>query len=228
MNVISYIRVSTRKQGESGLGLEAQRAAVDMYVRQTGAKALANYKEVESGRDMDRPELVKALAHCRRSKSTLVVAKMDRLSRNAAFLLALRDSKVEFVACDIPNANRLTVGIMALIAEDEVERISTRTKAALAAAKARGTLLGSARPGHWDGREAARLAGLRKARERSAELARRAAVEAYSDLRPMIIKLRQEGQSLREIAHRLTDDGHATRTGKPWNPVQVARVLTVA
>src|SRR5262249_30576754 len=103
-DIVSYIRVSTRKQGESGLGLEAQEAAVKQYAKESGARILASYREVESGRKTDRPELAKALAHAKRSRAVLVVAKMDRLSRNAAFLLALRDSAVNFIACDNPTA----------------------------------------------------------------------------------------------------------------------------
>src|SRR5712692_11134175 len=158
--VIGYLRVSTKGQGESGLGIEAQRSAVEAYCKQAGATFNMCYTEVESGKLADRPELARALAHARRSKATLVVAKLDRLARNVAFLSALMDSRAPFVACDNPHANRLTLHILAAVAEAEAVAISQRTKAALQAAKARGTLLGSARPDHWKGNEQARLAGL--------------------------------------------------------------------
>jgi DNA invertase Pin-like site-specific DNA recombinase len=145
VKLIAYYRVSTDKQGRSGLGLDAQKAAVTHYVTTTRAKLAASFSEIESGKRIDRPQLLAALAACRLHRATLVIAKLDRLARNAAFLLNLRDSGVEFVACDMPDANRLTVGIMALMAEYEREMISQRTKAALASAKARGTRLGGFR-----------------------------------------------------------------------------------
>src|SRR5262245_20848184 len=153
MKIIAYYRVSTRKQGDSGLGLEGQQHEVQTHAQRNNATIVASYKEVERGKKSDRPELAKALAHAKRSKAVLVVAKLDRLSRNVAFLSALMESKVQFVCCDNPHATSLTIHILAAVAEDEAKRISARTKAALAAAKMRGTLLGSARPGHWSGRE---------------------------------------------------------------------------
>jgi DNA invertase Pin-like site-specific DNA recombinase len=224
-DIIAYYRVSTKQQGESGLGLEAQETAVQNYARQNGATIKASYVEVESGKLADRPELARALAHARRSKATLVVAKLDRLARNVAFLSALMESKVPFVAADNPHANRLTVHILAAVAEAEAVAISQRTKAALAAAKARGTLLGSARPGHWDGREDARQAGLEKARGVAVKVKQAKADEAYADLVPIVAACKAEGLSLRETAARLNAEGHTTRRGRPWNPVQVTRVL---
>jgi DNA invertase Pin-like site-specific DNA recombinase len=163
---IAYCRVSTKQQGESGLGLEGQREAVRRYAAQTGGAILREYVEVESGKRADRPQLLKALAHARRSRATLVVAKLDRLARNVAFLSAVMDSGADFVAVDNPNANRLTLHILAAVAEAEAKAISDRTKAALAAAKVRGTLLGSARPEHWAGREGLRLEGLTRVARR--------------------------------------------------------------
>jgi DNA invertase Pin-like site-specific DNA recombinase len=141
--LVAYERVSTARQGKSGLGLEAQRKAIDDYAATKGGTILARFTEVESGRKNDRPELEKALQLARITGATLVIAKLDRLSRNAAFLLTLRDAGVSFVACDMPEANDLTVGIMALVAQQEREAISRRTKEALAAAKARGVKLGN-------------------------------------------------------------------------------------
>ena len=135
-------------------------------------------------------------------------------------------SGADFVACDNPHANKLTIHILAAVAEDEAERISSRTKAALAAAKARGVVLGSARLGHWEGREDARLAGLAKGRSVSAKVLAERAAEAYADLTPgMRGEWRTSGMSLQAIADRLNSEGHTTRRGKPWNPVQVSRIL---
>ena len=223
--IVGYFRVSTKQQGESGLGLEGQQAAVEAHAQQAGATIIGRYVEVESGKLADRPELARALAHARRSKATLVVAKLDRLARNVAFLSALMESKVPFVACDNPHANKLTIHILAAVAEDEAERISQRTKAGLAALKARGALLGSARPGHWDGLEDVRLAGLAKARTRAATVNRAKAAEVYGDLMPTVTQLRNAGLSLQGIAEELNAQGHTTRRGRPWNPMQVARVL---
>jgi DNA invertase Pin-like site-specific DNA recombinase len=227
-DLIAYYRVSTKAQGESGLGLEAQEAAVKAHAKQSGANIRAAYVEVESGKLADRPELARALAHARRSKATLVVAKLDRLARNVAFLSALMDSSVPFVACDNPHANRLTLHILAAVAEAEARAISERTKAALAAAKARGKLLGSARPGHWEGREQTRLAGLEKARAVAIGVRQAKAKDAYADLVPVLTDLRGEGLSLAAIADRLNAEGHTTRRGRPWNPMQVSRVLAGA
>ena len=224
-NVIAYFRVSTKKQGASGLGLEGQVTAVEQYATSTGGKIVASYKEVESGKRKDRPDLARALAHAKRSKAVLVVAKLDRLARNVAFLSALMESGVEFSACDQPHASRFTLHILSAVAEHEVRAISERTKAALKAAKARGTLLGSARADHWEGREHLRRAGQRKATAKAAESHRRAADEAYSDLQPIIGEMRTAGASLRAIADRLNELGHSTRRGSAWNASQVMRVI---
>lgn len=223
--IIPYYRVSTVKQGKSGLGLEGQEAAVSAFVAQRGCNVLATYQEVESGKRADRPQLAKALAHAKRSKATLVVAKLDRLARNVAFLSRLMESGVDFIAIDLEHANRLTIHILSAVAEGEAKAISDRTKAALQAAKVRGMKLGSARPGHWDGREDARLDGLAKAREESKKIRTQAADEAYADLLPEMQRLRGEDKTLQQIADALNELGHTTRRGKPWNAVQVMRVL---
>ena len=219
--IVGYQRVSTKGQGESGLGLEGQETAIKAYAQQTGAKVVAMYTEVESGKLADRPELLKALAHARRSKATLVVAKLDRLARNVAFLSALMDSNVPFVAGDNPHANRLTLHILAAVAEAEAKAISDRTKAALAAYKVRGGKLGAELPQCRNLTAEARAKGIRMAGDAN----RQAADEAYSDLIPTVQAMKAEGLSLRAIAERLNAEGHTTRRGKPWNQVQVARVL---
>jgi DNA invertase Pin-like site-specific DNA recombinase len=224
--IIAYYRVSTAKQGRSGLGMEGQQAAVDAFASRRGCEVLASYTEVESGKLADRPQLSKALAHAKRSKATLVVAKLDRLARNVAFLSHLMESGVDFIAIDLEHANRLTIHILSAVAEGEAKAISDRTKAALQAAKARGTELGSARPGHWEGREAARLNGLAKARKESAKVRTEAAAEAYVDLLPTMQQLRSEGATFKEIADKLSEQGHTTRRGNSWNGVQVMRVLS--
>jgi len=224
-NLIGYVRVSTKQQGASGLGLEAQRAAVDAYSRQQGGKVITIYTEVESGKKNDRSELHRALAHARRIKATLVVAKLDRLSRNAAFLLTLQEGKVLLVCCDNPHANELTIGLLAVIAQHEARMISQRTKDALKAVKARGVKLGSHREGHWEGKEELRLEGLRKGRLIAARVKAQAAASAYSDLVPQIIQMRNEGQSLRVIANKLNVEGQQTRDGKPFTAMTIHRII---
>jgi DNA invertase Pin-like site-specific DNA recombinase len=142
---VSYLRVSTARQGISGLGLEAQRAAVAGFLDGGDWTLVQEVLEVESGKRNDRPALATAIKLCRKHRATLVIAKLDRLARNVAFISNLMESGVEFVAVDMPQANRFVVHILAAVAEQEAEAISTRTKAALAAAKARGTKLGGRR-----------------------------------------------------------------------------------
>lgn len=216
-NMVAYFRVSTQKQGASGLGLEAQQACVADYAAATGATILASYQEVESGKRSDRPELARAMAHARRAKATLIIAKLDRLARNVHFLSGLMEGGVDFVACDQPHANRLTIHILAAVAEDEARRTSERTRAALAAYKARGGRLGT--PANLTGEAKARGQRLGTARVKAR------AVEAYADLVPLLRELRGGGASLREIAAILNGGGHMTRTQRPWNHNQVGRVL---
>jgi DNA invertase Pin-like site-specific DNA recombinase len=223
--LIGYRRVSTQKQGQSGLGLEAQDTAIGLYVRSSGCTLMATYTEVETGKRSDRPELARAMAHAKRIGATLVIAKLDRLARNVYFVSGLMESGVDFVACDNPTANRLTIHILAAVAEDEARRISERTKAALAAAKARGTKLGGKRPGqHVLTAEDRRKGGANGSESRSIR-ARGRAIDSYAELAPTIHQLRDEGLSLRMIADRLNTDGRKTRTGAAWSQVQVKRIL---
>ena len=219
--IIAYRRVSTKRQEDSGLGLDAQLKAIRDFTELTGAKVLRIYTETESGRNCNRPELAKAIADAKRSNAKLVIAKLDRLSRNAAFLLTLQDSKLDFVCCDNPDANRLTIGILAVVAEDEAIRISQRTKAALAAYKARGGLLGGSRPECRNLTEDGRQRGVQAAsRKRTAS-----AAEAYTDLTPMMREWKADGYTQKAIANELNRLEYATRQGKPWNQGQVSRVL---
>ena len=161
---ISYLRVSTARQGESGLGLEAQRAAVEAWLNGGSWQLVEEVVEVESGKShRNRPKLARALDACRRYGAKLIISRLDRLSRDPVFLLSLRDAGIDFTAVDMPNANRMTVGVMALVAEQEREAISARTKAALQAAKARGVKLGTPRPDRspFHDRALAQEAGLR-------------------------------------------------------------------
>lgn len=214
---ISYLRVSTTKQGASGLGLEAQRKAVTDYLNGGRWSLIQEVLEVESGKRADRPKLAEALRLCRLHGATLVIAKLDRLSRDAAFLLNLQAAGVRFVAADMPEANELVVGIMAVVAQAERKMISARTKAALAAAKARGANLGGDR-------------GVTPSAEAQAK--GRAAMKAKADgrafdLMPIIAELRAGGAtSLRELAAGLNARGIPTARGGAWSAIQVSRVLT--
>jgi DNA invertase Pin-like site-specific DNA recombinase len=216
---VAYYRVSTQQQGRSGLGLEAQQDAVRRYLKGGRWQLVAEYTEVESGKQNARPKLDAALACCRLHGATLVVAKLDRLSRNAAFLLTLRDSGVDFIAADMPEANRLTIGVLAVVAEHEREAIAARTKAALAAAKARGIRLGN--PAHLT-QAARRLGTIASARARRARAAQRA-----NDLVPTIAELRQNGAyTLRELANGLNCRGIPASRGGRWTAAQVRRLLS--
>jgi DNA invertase Pin-like site-specific DNA recombinase len=209
---VAYYRVSTDKQGQSGLGLDAQRQAVMTYLNGGPWKLVAEHTEVETGKRADRPELQKALAACRKHKAKLVIAKLDRLSRNLAFIATLMDSNVEFIAADNPHANRLTVHILAAVAEHERTAISERTRAALQAAKHRGVKLGGPR-----------LAAARKA---SIKVRSEAADAFAANVRPIIKEIQASGvRSLRGVARALTARGIRSPRGRDWSDVQVAAVL---
>jgi DNA invertase Pin-like site-specific DNA recombinase len=207
-----YYRVSTQKQGVSGLGLEAQQAAVRAFV-QDPAQLLLEFVEIESGKKNRRPQLLAAIAEARRVGSTLLIAKLDRLSRNASFILALRDSGVDFVCCDMPDANTLTVGLFAVLAQHERETISKRTKDALAAKKARGAQLGNPRNMTPAITQQGQAAMQRNAHEHQAN--RQAAQLAEL--------LRAKEQTLWEIATALNAAGYRTRRGKAFHATTVHR-----
>jgi DNA invertase Pin-like site-specific DNA recombinase len=220
MRTVAYYRVSTDRQGRSGLGLEAQREAVRVFLAGKGWPPVAEFVEIESGKRKDRPELAKAMEACRLYRATLVIAKLDRLARNVAFVSALMESGVEFVAADFPQANRLTIHILAAVAEHEAAMVSQRTKAALAAAKARGTKLGGFR-GHAPSdavRAAASQAKAAGARENAERVL------------PTIRELQAGGvTSLSGLARELNSRGVPTARGTgQWQAMQVQRVLRLA
>jgi DNA invertase Pin-like site-specific DNA recombinase len=209
-----YYRVSTQKQGISGLGLEAQQAAVRAFV-QDPAQLVGEFVEIESGKQNQRPQLLAAMAEARRVGCTLLIAKLDRLSRNASFILALRDSGVDFVCCDMPDANTLTVGLFAVLAQHERETISKRTKDALAAKKARGFQLGNPQNMTSAITQQGQATMQRNAREHQAN--QQAALLA--DL------LRAQGETLWQIATRLNAAGYRTRRGGVFHATTVQRLL---
>jgi DNA invertase Pin-like site-specific DNA recombinase len=213
---VTYYRVSTQKQGRSGLGLDAQKAEVRRYLDSHGGTVLASFTEVESGRRDDRPQLAAALRRCRQTRSTLLVAKLDRLSRSAAFLLTLRDSGARFVAADLPDMNETIVGIMAVIAQTERQAISDRTRAALAAAKRRGVRLGHARTlVHTKG--TARVA---------TQAAQQVAKARAEELRDVVEDARKAGAvSLRQLANHLNGLSITTPRGGTWAAASVSRLL---
>lgn len=215
---VAYYRVSTAKQGRSGLGLEAQQSAVRGYLNGGSWDLIGEAVEIESGKRADnRPQLQEALRLCRTTGATLIVAKLDRLSRDAAFLMQLQNSGVSFVAADMPGANSFSVGVMALVAQQEREAISTRTKAALAAAKARGVSLGGRRSHTLPSHAAAAIS----ANVRS-EIAKRRTL----DVLVSVEQAKQNGAvSLRMIAAALTASGVKTPRGGAWSAAQVKRVL---
>lgn len=217
--VAAYYRVSTDKQGRSGLGLDAQRESVRALCEARGWEIVSEFTEVESGKRNDRPELNAALDHARLTGAKLVVAKLDRLSRDAAFTLQLRNSGVDFVCADNPDVNRLTIGLLAVINEDERERISERTKAALAAAKARGVKLGNP-----NGAKALRRAGKGN---RASVAAIQSNAESFAEgLRGTVDAIRGDGvKSLAGIASELNARHMRTARGGKWHASTVRNLL---
>jgi len=213
---IAYYRVSTARQGASGLGLEAQKKTVSDYLGGGAGVLAGEFLEIESGRRTDRPQLATALQACRQHQATLVIAKLDRLARDAHFLLGLEKAGVDFVACDMPSANRLMLGILALVAEEEARAISARTKAALAAAKARGTVLGAP----------ANLTNVELGIRNSAKVRMAAAQRRAVDLRPLIQELCLSGASTASaLARELSARSIPAPRGGSWRAVQVQRLL---
>lgn len=212
MKFVSYCRVSTDKQGLHGLGIEAQRQAVARYLASMDCELVGSFEEVESGANNKRPQLAAAIQTAKSKKAVLVIAKLDRLSRNAAFLLQLQDSGIDFVACDMPNADKLSVGIIALLAQRERQLISERTKAGLAIAKQRGVALGNPNP------------------DKSLKKAVQANIQRKLEFAKAAIKSIREIQStgvdtLARIADCMNKRGEQTARGGKWTATAVKRVL---
>lgn len=217
MKVVTYYRVSTKMQGRSGLGLMAQRLSVDRHLASLNAQVLAEFVEVESGGKADRPELTRALRRCRLSGATLIVAKLDRLSRDVEFIAQLQKSAVRFACADTPGASDLTIGLLAVIAQNERQMISTRTREALTAAKARGVRLGNPR--------LAEIANTDTANARAAHMAK--AAERNAQIASVIAEIEAEaGESLplQAIADQLNEAGYTTARGKAFSKTTVMRI----
>jgi len=217
MKYVAYLRVSTDRQGKSGLGLDAQRKAVQAFVTGRAGEQVAEFVEVESGKVNERPQLALALAEARKAGAVLLIAKLDRLARNVAFIANLLEAGVEVTAADMPEANRFILQIMACVAEQEGRAISDRTRSALAAAKARGTALGWSIPS-------------RKAEQAEAALkgAKVNAVKAdryANNVLPLIIDAQRRGLSLNQIAAELNARGVTTARGGQWYATTVKNVL---
>lgn len=210
---VAYFRVSTQKQGANGLGMDAQREAVRRFLSSTG-QLIGEFVEVETGRGSNalakRPQLAEALAICKRTGAKLLIAKLDRLARNVHFVSGLMESKVKFVACDMPEANDLTIHVMAAFAEHEAKRISQRTKEGLAVAKARGVKLG--------------VSGPLNLRQNLSERQRDAAANAER-LRPLFLGFKAQGLNQRGMVEALNSAGVLATMGGSWSLVQVQRII---
>ncbi|AGC75972.1 resolvase-like protein [Nonlabens dokdonensis] len=213
-NFVAYYRVSTQKQGRSGLGLDSQKKAVLNFLSVDDVIS-CEFTDIESGKNNNRPNLLKAIDICRQSGAILLIAKLDRLSRNAAFIFKLRDSQVKFKCVDMPEANSVTIGIMAVLAQDERERISIRTKAALAEKKSQGFKLGN--PENLTSK--ARIKGMEQ-RIRNARLD-----SNNRKATAMIVALEKQGKTFYTIANELNNLGFCTRRGNKFQQNQVQRLF---
>jgi DNA invertase Pin-like site-specific DNA recombinase len=215
MKYVAYYRVSTKQQGNSGLGLEAQKSAVMSFIRNDESMLAAEFSEIESGKNDDRVGLADAIDFCKKNKATLLIAKLDRLSRNAAFIFKLKDSKIDFTCCDLPEANTLTIGIFATLAQHERELISKRTKAALQALKDRGVKLGKPENLTKEGRDKAHAANRIKAANN----------ENNKRALAMVCEYKKQGMTLQAIADKLNNAGFKSSTGKAFQRTTVNRLL---
>ena len=212
--MVFYLRVSTSKQGADGNGIQHQMTVVNRYAESNGGDVVGQFIEVESGgkTDSERPQLAAALEKCKKENAVLVCSKIDRLSRNAEFLLRLMNSRVEFVCCDIPNCDRFTISLFAILAEKEKNMISERTKNALKMVKARGIKLGSPNP---------ELSVIKMN-----EGARKARIDFKNKIVPIINEIKSTGiETLQGVADCLNRRGISTRNGKQWYPTQIRNLL---
>ncbi len=208
---IAYYRVSTQKQGQSGLGLEAQKTAVHRFTNNCTDCIVSEFTDIESGKNDNRPELQKAIEEAKKHKAHLLIAKLDRLSRNASFIFMLRDAKIDFTCCDMPQANSITIGIMAVLAQDERERISQRTKVALQELKKKGIKLGS--PQNLS------IEAIQKGKQVRMENAK--SNENNRQAKALIASLRTQGISFYQITKEINSLGFKTRRGGSFSQNQV-------
>lgn len=219
-DIVAYYRVSTKLQGFGGLGMAAQRHAVECFASKNESRIIGAYEEVETGSKdhlRNRPELARALAHAKRSRAILVIARLDRLSRSVFVTAQLHQSNVDFVACDNPHANRLTIQILAVLAEHESRMTSARVKAAFAIRKAAGKSLKPPAPLSAENR--------RKGQAAAAIANRQRARDECADLLPMLRSVAGSGSSLQTIANRLNELGHTNRRGNPWSKSNVQKLF---
>lgn len=225
---VSYLRVSTAKQGASGLGLDAQRRAIAEYLAATGGEVVGEFEEIESGKRNDRPALAAAIERCGLTGSRLLIAKLDRLSRNVHFLTGLEERGVDFVACDMPDANQFTVHIMVAVAQQEQRVISARTKAALGSIKAR-LKAKEVYVSKKSGKAIKRLGNPQGLSISRPDLGSAAVIQKADSfaarVQPIAAELRSQGLSLASIADRLTAMHVQTPRGKAWSSMAVKRVL---
>ena len=214
MEYIVYYRVSTKKQGQSGLGLEAQRTIVENFIK--GNQVIAEFTEIETGKSANRPQLNKALECCKSNNATLVVAKLDRLARNLHFVTSLQAANVDFVCCDMPSANRLTIHIIAAIAENEAQLISQRTKAALAEKKKQGIKLGNPQNNGLTSNSIAKGMNIRKENALSNERNKQAGT--------LILSMRNNGAKWSEIVSQLNANGFKTRRNCTFDITAIKRL----
>ena len=214
MKYVCYYRVSTKSQGKSGLGLGDQKMIVERFLRE-GDVILEEYTEVESGRKSARPKMLEAIRACQKNGAKLLIAKLDRLSRNVAFVMTLRDSGVDFVACDLPDANTLTVGIMVTFAQHEAERGSERTKAALAQKKAQGFKLGKPENLTKSAIDKGRVIRIENAKTHKANVQAKELATLYRNM----------GMTYQSIADKLNQSHYLTRREKLFDRKTVYRLL---
>jgi DNA invertase Pin-like site-specific DNA recombinase len=216
MKYVAYYRVSTQKQGKSGLGLEVQVKMVADFVKNNGGQIIAEYKEVESGKHDDRPELMKAMKHASLVGGRLLVGKLDRLSRDLHFITSLQKSRVDFVVSDMPGCDSFTINIYGALAQREREMISARTKAGLAVAKARGVKLGT---------NNLRMDMVKEASAKGVLVRQQNALDFAAKVKPVIEAMKTQGKSLRAIAAELDNLGVKTARGCQWTATAVRNVL---
>jgi DNA invertase Pin-like site-specific DNA recombinase len=220
MNYIAYYRVSTDKQGKSGLGIDAQKKQVQDFITGCNGNLRGEYTEIESGKQNDRPELAKAIRQAQLTGSKLVIAKLDRLSRSLYYITSLAESRIDFVVCDLPGCDQFTINLYGALAQRERELISQRTKSALQAAKARGKKLGT---------NNLKPELVKVASEKGVKIIKARADEFASRVMPVISAMQEQGKGLREIARELTNLGVKTARGKEeWTPSAVKNAINRA